>query len=80
MILIFWASDFDKFKLLIKESLLIKRDKPGLNGTLKSFPLDLFDLVLMFTFYTTNFLYLTRKGKIFTHISQAGCKRLSFNF
>ena len=65
MILIFWASDFDKFKLLIKESLLIKRDKPVLNRTLKSFPLDLFDLVLMFTFYITNFLYLTRKGKIF---------------
>ena len=30
-------------KLLIKESLLIKRDKPVLNRTTKSFPLDLFN-------------------------------------
>ena len=37
------ASDSNKFKLPIKESLLIKRDKPVLNRTTKSFPLDLFD-------------------------------------
>ena len=37
------ASNSNKFKLLIKESLLIKRDKPVLNRTTKSFPLDLFD-------------------------------------
>ena len=37
------ASDSNKFNLLIKESLLIKRDKPVLNRTTKSFPLDLFD-------------------------------------
>ena len=37
------ASDSNKFKLLMKESLLIKRDKPVLNRTTKSFPLDLFD-------------------------------------
>ena len=36
------ASDSNKFKLLIKESLLIKRDKPVLNRTTKSFLLDLF--------------------------------------
>ena len=39
----------NKFKLLIQESLFIKRDKPAT----KSFPLDLFDqvlMVLMFTF------------------------------
>ena len=37
------ASESNKFKLLIKESLLIKRDKPVLNRTTKSFLLDLFD-------------------------------------
>ena len=37
------ASDSNKFRLLIKESLLIKRDKPQLNKTIKSFPLKLFD-------------------------------------
>ena len=45
-----WTIDFDhfgsetnSFRLLIKESLLIKRDKPVLNRTVKSFPLKLFD-------------------------------------
>ena len=37
------ASDTNKFRLLIKESLLIKRDQPQLNKTIKSFPLKLFD-------------------------------------
>ena len=37
------ASDTNSFRLLIKESLLIKRDKPVLNRTVKSFPLKLFD-------------------------------------
>ena len=37
------ASDPNKFRLLIKESLLIKRDQPQLNKTIKSFPLKLFD-------------------------------------
>ena len=37
------VSDSNKFKLIIKENLLIKRDKPVLNRTTKSFPLDLFD-------------------------------------
>ena len=36
------ASDSNKFKLLIKESLLTKPDKPVFNRTKKSFPLDLF--------------------------------------
>ena len=36
-------SDTNSFRLLIKESLLIKRDKPVLNCTVKSFPLKLFD-------------------------------------
>ena len=36
------ASDTNNFRLLIEESLLIKRDKPTLNGTIKSFPLKLF--------------------------------------
>ena len=37
------ASDANKFRLLIKESLLIKRDQSQLNKTIKSFPLKLFD-------------------------------------
>ena len=37
------ASDTNNFRLLIKESLLIKRAKPILNRTIKSFPLKLFD-------------------------------------
>ena len=37
------ASDSNKFKSPLKESLLIKRDKPVLNRTTKPFPLDLFD-------------------------------------
>ena len=37
------TSDTNNFRLLIKESLLIKRDKPILNRTIKSFPLKLFD-------------------------------------
>ena len=32
------ASDTNIFRLLIKESLLIKRDKPVQNRTVKSFP------------------------------------------
>ena len=37
------ASDANKFRLLIKESLLIKRDQPQMSKTIKSFPLKLFD-------------------------------------
>ena len=37
------ASDANRFRLLIRESLLIKRDQPQLNKTIKSFPLKLFD-------------------------------------
>ena len=37
------ATDCNKFKLLLRESFLIKRDKPILNRTIKSFPLELFD-------------------------------------
>ena len=37
------ASDANRFRLLIKESLLIKRDQSQLNKTIKSFPLKLFD-------------------------------------
>ena len=36
------ASDAHIFRLLIKESLLIKHDQPQLNKTIKSFPLKLF--------------------------------------
>ena len=37
------ATDTNRFRLLIKESLLIKRDQPQLNKTIKSFPLKHFD-------------------------------------
>ena len=37
------ATDVNKFNLLVKESLLIKRDNLVLNRTTKSFPLELFD-------------------------------------
>ena len=37
------ATDCNKFKLLLRESLLTKCDKPILNRTIKSFPLELFD-------------------------------------
>ena len=37
------ATDCCKFKLLLRKSFLIKRDKPILNRTIKSFPLELFD-------------------------------------
>ena len=46
----FLGSDSNKFKLIIKENLLIKRDKQVLNRTTKSFLLDLFVQVLMLTF------------------------------
>ena len=38
-----FASETNNFTLLIKESLLIMRDKPVLNRTTTSFPLKLFD-------------------------------------
>ena len=37
------GSDSNKFKFLLKESLLIKCDKPVLNKTTKPYSLDLFD-------------------------------------
>ena len=37
------AADCNKFKLLLRENLLIKRNKPILNRTIKSFPLELFN-------------------------------------
>ena len=39
----FLASDTNSFRLLVKKSLLIRRDKPVLNRAVKSFPLKLFD-------------------------------------
>ena len=37
------ATNCNRLKLLLRESLLIKRDKPILNRTIESFPLELFD-------------------------------------
>ena len=37
------ASQANRFRLFIKESLLIKRHQPQLNKTIKSFPLKPFD-------------------------------------
>ena len=47
------GSDSNKFKVLVKESLLIKRDNPVLNRATISFALDLFDYFwyLVLTFY-----------------------------
>ena len=36
------TDDCNKFKLLLRKSLLIKRDKPILNRIIKSFPLEIF--------------------------------------
>ena len=38
-----FATDVSKFNLLVRESLVIKRDNPVLNRTTKSFPLELLD-------------------------------------
>ena len=38
-----YATDVSKFNLLLKESLLIKRDNPILNRKTKSLPLELLD-------------------------------------
>ena len=56
------ASDTNNFRLLIKESLLIKRDKPVLNRIIKSFPLNLFD---SFNF-TNSYYYIIRIVYSFT--------------
>ena len=37
------AAESNKFKLLLRENILIKRDKLVLNRLIKSFPLELFD-------------------------------------
>ena len=37
------ASDCNNFELLLRESFLIKRDKPVLSRTIKSFPLEVID-------------------------------------
>ena len=37
------AAESNKFKLLLRDSGLTKRDKPILNRAIKSFPLELFD-------------------------------------
>ena len=37
------SKDSNNINLLIKESLLIARDKPILNKTVKSFPIELFE-------------------------------------
>ena len=45
------APDTNSFRLLIKESLVIKRDKPALNRTVKSFPFKLFDEFVFYSFF-----------------------------
>ena len=61
------ASDSNKFKSLIKEILLIKRDKPVLNRTTKSFRLDFFWLSNVYVLWKIRpcFQYLPRKKKYF---------------
>ena len=57
------AFDSNKFKLLIKESLLMKCVQSALNTTTKSF--GLFDKVFMFSFYKKfgRFSIFNRNGK-----------------
>ena len=60
------VSDSNQFKLLIKETLIIERDKTDLNTMIKSFPLDLFFLTRYFLFIknTIGFQYLTGSKNI----------------
>ena len=55
------APDTNSFRLLIKESLLIKRGKPILNRTVKSFLLKLFDEFVFYSFfyYIIRIIHLT---------------------
>ena len=39
-----WSKDSNNINLLVKQSLLVSRDKPIFNKTVKSFPLELFEL------------------------------------
>ena len=53
------ASDNNNFRQLIKEILLIKRNKPILNSTIKSFPLKLCDYFnLIITILSGQFILL----------------------
>ena len=53
------ASDNNNFRQLIKEILLIKRNKPILNSTIKSFPLKLYDYFnLIITILSGQFILL----------------------
>ena len=71
------AAESNKFKLLLRESLLIKRDKLILNRTIKSFPLELFDwddsfvsIILLshdcqvFLIYNSDLMYETELGYV----------------
>ena len=51
------ATDCNKFKLLLRESLLIKRDKPILNRTINSFPLELLNFIFNIT-WLSDFLLI----------------------
>ena len=46
------VSYVNKFRLLIKENLLFKRDQPQLNKVFKSFPLKLFDWNIYWCIFT----------------------------
>ena len=48
----------NKFKLHLKESLLIKRDKPELNRNIYSYPLEIFDWLIDFIICILLFTYL----------------------
>ena len=47
------SKDSNNINLLIKESLLISRDKPILSKTVKSFPLELFECQNLIVVYLT---------------------------
>ena len=46
------ASEANKFRVLIKESLMIKFEQHQLNKIIKSFPLDLFDWDICWSNFT----------------------------
>ena len=52
-----WKNN-NKFKLHLKESLLIKRDKPELNRNIYSYPLEIFDWLIDFIICILLFTYL----------------------
>ena len=70
------ATDSNKFRLLLRDSLLIKHHKPILKRTIKTFPFDLFDgddsfyfqyhmiVRFLFNIYVSDFVACTDRARI----------------